>query len=157
MNRYRSNLLRKLYSSANQFFLVIRHQRLKYNFSKMKIYLCSSLFTFYFLCSKCNFLLNHEILIDKNNEKFIPLEIISNFLQQYLNRKNTFVAVTLSSSCDEQTILQEDMITYLFQYTAINGFSHTISHSVLNSNFQLKRKNRRFLSLIFADPNISWR
>lgn len=110
-------------------------------------------FSVYFLYTKCNSLSNFHIENAENNETFIPLEIVSNYLQKYLSRKDTFLSITLSSSSAEQKDLHQDMISYLFQSTPIQGFTHNI----LDSVYQLRRKNRNFLNLLFIDDCFSLR
>lgn len=89
------------------------------------------------LCINCNLLLQRT----KKENNIIPTEIVNSYLHEYFIDKRIFVSIYSSTTNEEQSYLQEDLITNLLSHTKRSNFSY----NNWNSIYQPQRENKKFV------------
>lgn len=94
-----------------------------------------------------------SLLLHKNleDETIIPAEIISNYLQKYVNCEEVFLSFSFSSSNVEQEYFQEDLFIHLMLDPKLENFSYNI----LDQVDQSRKENKHAINLILIDGSAS--
>lgn len=97
------------------------------------IILFRTLLIAHFLCIKCYALLFDNETLFEIDESIIPAEIVSNYVHKYLNPKEMFISISLSSSNAGQKYFQEKFIFNLLKNPKVNEFSNNILYKLQQS------------------------
>lgn len=96
------------------------------------------------------------VLLPKSSgydDTIIPTEIIGNFLHKYLNFRDVFLSIVLSSSNFDQQTLQQDLVSNLLMDTKLENFSFNI----LSTLDQSRQGNIDAFNLVLVDGSESLR
>lgn len=92
-----------------------------------------------------------EFKASKEIDTIIPVKIISNYINKYLNPTDSFLSLSYSFSNDDQKYYQKELIADLLKQQKCAAFSYNI----LNKIHQFRRGNKSAFNVILVDGCVS--
>lgn len=105
-----------------------------------------------FGCLSCKSILNQTVEVPQDNETYMPIEIVVNYVHKYISHKKMFLSITSHASNDEQKYLQEILVANFLKHPRIEQVSYNRLTSKIH---QLRRGNTNVFNFIFVDGSDS--